>query len=122
MNMVPIAKGQQYTYLSPVSLIYPQCNESLSIPDVKSKMVNVNRMIKRMRAYDELAREIQKDIIRSQGTFDLAYSKGSGRGCRRLIRTLGELVSNADKFNDCKYAAITAVVCEKTIKVRYQNG
>ena len=45
LNVVPIAKGQEYSYFSPGSLIYPQCNESLSIPDVKIKMVNVNRMI-----------------------------------------------------------------------------
>ena len=50
LNIIPIAKGQENSYLSPGSLIYPQSKESLAIPDVKSNMVDINRMIKRMRA------------------------------------------------------------------------
>ena len=33
-------KGQEYSYLSPGSLIYPQSNESLAVSDVKSMMVD----------------------------------------------------------------------------------
>ena len=67
---------------------------------MKSKIVNVNRMIKRMGAYDKLAKEIRMDIIRSQGTYNPAYSKGEARVFRKLIPTLGDLVmvSNEEKF------------------------
>ena len=88
LNRIPIAKGLVYSYISPSSLIYPQSNESLTIPDVKSKMVNINRMIKRMRAYDELAKEIRLDVIMSQGSYDPTRSKGKGRGFRVLVPTV----------------------------------
>ena len=61
-------------------------------------------MIKRMREYDELAKEIRLDIIRSQGSYDPACSKGKGRGSSLLVPTVGDvvMVSNEEKFNDCK--------------------
>ena len=115
LNIIPIAKGQECSNLSPGSLIYPPINESLANPDVKSKMVNINCMIKQMRAYDELAKEISLYGIRSKGSYDTTRSKGKGRGSRVLVPTVGDvvMVSNEDKFNDCKYGKVVEIVHTK---------
>ena len=49
INSIPIARGQEFALLSPVSMIYPAEYEDLSIPTTTSKMANVNRMFNRMR-------------------------------------------------------------------------
>ena len=57
-----------------------------------------------MRAYGELAKKIRLDVIRSQGSYDPARSKGKGRGSRVHVPTVGDvvMVSNEDKINNCK--------------------
>ena len=86
--------------------------------------MNINRMIKRMRAYDEMAKEIRLDVIRSQGSYDPTRSKGKGRGFRVLVPKVVDVVMvyNKDKFNDCKYGVVVEIVSDQSIMVKYQSG
>ena len=64
------------------------------------------------------------DIIRSQGRYDPTHSKRKGRGSRVLVPTVGEvvMVSNEEKFNDCKNGVVVEIVSGQSIMVKYQSG
>ena len=90
INSIPIARGQEFSLLSPASLIYPTEHEDLSITTTISKMANVNLMFDRMRLYHEMIKGIQLDVLR-KGSYDPSCPKGTGRGKRVLKPNIGTL-------------------------------
>ena len=91
INEIPIAKGQEYALLTPGALIYPHEMESLSIPEANSKMHAVNDMLTRMRLIHEEMRNVRLQIMRKQA-FDVEDAKSKGRGKRKLIPAVGDVV------------------------------